>query len=118
METKRRKCKLSDSAHKSVNLKEFEDIILETIEKTVPNKHPSHFRGLLPYRNQVSESLSEDCLPIATNFPRRFRSLPTLSQPAPRKSLFWRNAYSFWARKARLKQVSIFPKSSIDTRDS
>lgn len=43
METKRRKCKLSDSAHKSVNLKEFEDIILETIEKTVPNKHPKVF---------------------------------------------------------------------------
>ena len=43
METKRRKCKLSDSTHKSVNLKEFEDIILETIEKTVPNKHPKVF---------------------------------------------------------------------------
>ena len=43
MDNKRRKCKLSDSAHRSVNLKEFENIIIDTIEKTVPGKNPKVF---------------------------------------------------------------------------
>ena len=36
-----RKCRLADSSHRDVDLRSYEDIIIETINKTVPGKHPS-----------------------------------------------------------------------------
>ncbi len=36
-----RKCRLADSSHRDVDLRFYEDIIIETINKTVPGKHPS-----------------------------------------------------------------------------
>ena len=36
-----RKCRLADSSHRDVDLRIYEDIIIETINKTVPGKHPS-----------------------------------------------------------------------------
>ncbi len=36
-----RKCRLADSSHRDVDLRNYEDIIIETINKTVPGKHPS-----------------------------------------------------------------------------
>ena len=36
-----RKCRLADSSHRDVDLRIYEDIIVETINKTVPGKHPS-----------------------------------------------------------------------------
>lgn len=36
----RRECRLSESAHRNVDLRIFEAEIIETIEATVPNKNP------------------------------------------------------------------------------
>ncbi len=36
-----RKCRLADSSHRNIDLRHYEDIILETINKTVPGKNPS-----------------------------------------------------------------------------
>ncbi len=39
-----RKCRLADSSHRNIDLRHYEDIILETINKTVPGKNPSVHR--------------------------------------------------------------------------
>ena len=36
----RRKCKLAVSDHKDVDLRMFEDVIIQTINATVKDKHP------------------------------------------------------------------------------
>ncbi len=36
-----RKCRLADSSHRNIDLRYYEDVIIDTINKTVPGKHPS-----------------------------------------------------------------------------
>lgn len=36
----RRKCRLADSEHRDIDLRIYEDIIKETVNKTVPGKNP------------------------------------------------------------------------------
>jgi hypothetical protein len=40
----RRKCKLADSNHKNVDIRRFEKLIIDTVNKTVPNKNPKVFK--------------------------------------------------------------------------
>ncbi len=40
----RRKCTLATSTHEDIDLRRFEDIILQTINETVANKHPQVFK--------------------------------------------------------------------------
>lgn len=40
MPTARRKCKLAVSDYKDVDLRQFEDIIIQTVNATVKGKHP------------------------------------------------------------------------------
>ena len=37
---KRRKCKLANSDYKNIDLREYKDVIIETINTTVPGKNP------------------------------------------------------------------------------
>ena len=37
---KRRRCKLANSEYKDIDLREYEDMIVETINNTVPGKNP------------------------------------------------------------------------------
>ena len=37
---KRRKCKLANSDYKNIDLREYKDVIIETINSTVPGKNP------------------------------------------------------------------------------
>ena len=43
MDNPRRKCKLADSNHKNVDIRRFEKLIIDTVNKTVPNKNPKVF---------------------------------------------------------------------------
>ena len=43
MTQKRRKCKLVNAAYSNVDLRKFEHLIIDTVEKTVPWKHPKVF---------------------------------------------------------------------------
>ncbi len=43
MSTKRRKCKLADSTHRGVDLREYADLIIETVNNTVSGKNPKVF---------------------------------------------------------------------------
>ena len=45
MPTPRRKCKLSDSEYKNVDLRKYSDIIIDTINSTVPDKNPKVFES-------------------------------------------------------------------------
>lgn len=36
----RRKCRLSDAEHRDVDLRQYEQLIIDTINQTVPNKNP------------------------------------------------------------------------------
>ncbi len=45
MPTPRRKCKLSDSEYKNVDLRQYSDIIIDTINNTVPGKNPKVFES-------------------------------------------------------------------------
>ena len=40
MKVERRRCKLSNSEYKDVDLRKYEDVIIETINNTVPGKNP------------------------------------------------------------------------------
>ena len=40
MSTPRRKCKLAVSDHKEVDLRQFENIIIQTVNATIKGKHP------------------------------------------------------------------------------
>ena len=40
----RRKCRLSDSSYKDVDLRDYKDIIIETVNVTVKNKNPKVFK--------------------------------------------------------------------------
>jgi hypothetical protein len=44
MANPRRKCKLADSNHKNVDIRRFEKLIIDTVNKTVPNKNPKVFK--------------------------------------------------------------------------
>ena len=44
MSVPRRKCKLSVSDYKEVDLRQFEDVIIQTINATVKDKHPRVFK--------------------------------------------------------------------------
>ena len=44
MSTPRRKCKLAVYDHKDVDLRQFEDIIVRTVNATVNDKHPRVFK--------------------------------------------------------------------------
>ena len=37
---KRRRCKLANSEYKDIDLREYKDVIIETINSTVPGKNP------------------------------------------------------------------------------
>ena len=37
---KRRRCKLANSEYKDIDLREYKDVIIETINTTVPGKNP------------------------------------------------------------------------------
>ena len=39
-----RKCRLADSSHRDVDLRIYEDVIIDTINKTVPGKNPAVYR--------------------------------------------------------------------------
>jgi hypothetical protein len=41
----RRKCRLADPSHKGVDLRLFENEIIQTINNTVPGKHPAVFQN-------------------------------------------------------------------------
>ena len=41
----RRKCRLADSRHRDVDLRDFRQEIIDTINKTVPGKHPEVFQS-------------------------------------------------------------------------
>ena len=41
----RRKCRLADPSHKGVDLRLFETEIIQTINNTVPGKHPAVFQN-------------------------------------------------------------------------
>ena len=41
----RRKCRLADPSHKGVDLRLFENEIIQTINNTVPGKHPAVFHN-------------------------------------------------------------------------
>ena len=43
MDNPRRKCKLADSTHKDVDLRRYEKLIIDTVNKTIPNKNPKVF---------------------------------------------------------------------------
>ena len=43
MITKRRKCKLANTENRNVNLKAYEQLIIDTVNNTVPDKHPKVF---------------------------------------------------------------------------
>jgi hypothetical protein len=45
MDTKRRKCKLANTENRNVNLKAYEQLIIDTVNSTVPNKHPKVFEA-------------------------------------------------------------------------
>ena len=45
MPTPRRKCKLSDTEYKNVDLTKFSDIIINTINSTVPGKNPKVYES-------------------------------------------------------------------------
>ena len=40
----RRKCKLTNSEFSNVDLRQFEKVILDTINKTIPGNHPKVFK--------------------------------------------------------------------------
>ena len=44
MSQKRRKCKLANSDYADVDLRQFEQTILDVVNKTVPNKNPKVFK--------------------------------------------------------------------------
>ena len=44
MSTKRRKCKLADSTHRDVDLREYAELIIETVNNTVSGKNPQVYR--------------------------------------------------------------------------
>ena len=44
MSQMRRKCKLADSKHKNVDLRRYKKLIIDTVNKTVPNKNPKVFK--------------------------------------------------------------------------
>ncbi|MBQ2941559.1 MAG: hypothetical protein IJD97_04915 [Clostridia bacterium] len=39
-----RKCRLADSSHRNVDLRIYENIIIDTINKTVPRKNPAVYK--------------------------------------------------------------------------
>lgn len=43
MDAKRRKCKLVNTDYRDVNLKAYEQLIIDTVNRTVPNKNPKVF---------------------------------------------------------------------------
>ena len=45
MPTARRKCRLAVTDHKDIDLRQFEDIIVETVNKTVQGKNPKVFKS-------------------------------------------------------------------------
>lgn len=45
MSGKRRNYRLANKLYKNVDLRAYADLIKETINKTVPNKHPEVFQG-------------------------------------------------------------------------
>ena len=44
MANQRRKCRLAESKHRGVDLRMYEQLIIDTINKTVPNKNPKVMR--------------------------------------------------------------------------
>ena len=44
MSNPRRKCKLSDAKYKDIDLRNFSELIIDTVNKTVPNKNPKVFK--------------------------------------------------------------------------
>jgi len=44
MAQKRRKCRLVNSEYNNIDLRQFEQIIKETVENVVPNKNPKVFK--------------------------------------------------------------------------
>ncbi len=44
MSQKRRKCKLANSDYADVDLRQFEQTILDVVNKTLPNKNPRVFK--------------------------------------------------------------------------
>ena len=43
MAQKRRKCKLVNTAYSNVDLRQFEQLIIDTVENIIPGKHPKVF---------------------------------------------------------------------------
>lgn len=40
MANQRRKCRLADAEYRDVDLREYEQLIIDTVDQTVPGKHP------------------------------------------------------------------------------
>jgi len=62
MATPRRKYRLADTSHSSVDLRDYRKIIIETVEKTVPGKRPKVFQeyysiDLISHSESVALSL-------------------------------------------------------------
>ncbi len=43
MPTQRRKCRLADSEHRDIDLRKYEQLIIYTVDSTVPGKNPKVF---------------------------------------------------------------------------
>lgn len=44
MANQRRKCRLADSDHRDIDLREYEQLIIDTVNSTVANKNPKVFK--------------------------------------------------------------------------
>ena len=57
MATKRRKCTLANANFRNINLKNYEQIIIDTINQTVPGKDPKVFEDYFS-TNELTQSES------------------------------------------------------------
>ena len=44
MSKQRRKCRLADPEHRNIDLREYEQLIIDTVNKTVANKNPKVYK--------------------------------------------------------------------------
>lgn len=57
MPNQRRKCRLADSDHRNIDLREHEQLIIQTVDSTVPGKNPKVFKNISPQIRLHRENL-------------------------------------------------------------
>ena len=80
MATKRRKCTLANSNFRDVNLKNYEQIIIDTINNTVPGKDPKVYES---YFSTIALNQSE-----AVKLGRALAKISELSAFGQKKEIF------------------------------